>query len=61
MHHNKLTIAGLDPAIFFAATKKDARVKPGHGEWWKVKRVLTYAPAICSAFSTSTCAWRIEA
>jgi hypothetical protein len=28
------TIAGLDPAIFFAATKKDARVKPGHGEFY---------------------------
>jgi hypothetical protein len=25
-------MAGLDPAIFFAGSKKDARVEPGQGE-----------------------------
>jgi hypothetical protein len=25
-------MAGLDPAILFAAAEKAARVKPGHGE-----------------------------
>jgi hypothetical protein len=28
------TIAGRDPAILFAATKKDARVEPAQGETW---------------------------
>jgi hypothetical protein len=31
-------IAGLDPAILFVATKKDARVKPGHDDGWMMEK-----------------------
>jgi hypothetical protein len=35
----RFIIAGLDPAILFAATEKDARVKPGHDDcvWRNVR------------------------
>jgi hypothetical protein len=38
-------MAGLDPAIhvFLRRSKNvDARVKPGHDEWKKARRALTY-------------------
>ena len=37
------TFAGLDPAILFAATKKDAPVQPGHGEVSEMSKVRARA------------------